>query len=132
MSERTTSHRLPVDLDSPAPVRSLVSYGRVLLPAPVATGDPTADGTEACWLCGIRMGTSQLVADGTTACADIRWYCRDAAACTERWTSASAGPAGLHGDPAQGSQMAAGYHGTSGPDQGLVPDVDASMAHYRH
>lgn len=115
MSERTTPHRLPVSFDGPAPVRSLVSYGRAVLPAPVDTGEPRADGTEACWLCGIRVGTSQLVADGSSACADIRWYCRDAAACTERWTAASA--AGL---------------GTRLDVQGLDPDVDAPIAHYRH
>jgi hypothetical protein len=28
------------------------------------------------------------VPDGGQACADIRWYCKDAKACTERWTTA--------------------------------------------
>jgi hypothetical protein len=120
MSERTTphqvpvSHQLPVNFDGPAPVRSLVGYGRVLLPAPVATGETTADGTEACWLCGIRLGVSQLVADGSSACADVRWYCLDAAACTERWTSASAARNGIHGDLAQGSQPPIDRHRASG------------------
>jgi len=28
------------------------------------------------------------VPDGGQACADIRWYCKDAISCTERWTTA--------------------------------------------
>jgi hypothetical protein len=27
------------------------------------------------------------VPDGGHACADLRWYCKDARACTDRWTS---------------------------------------------
>ena len=41
-----------------------------------------------CWLCGIRLPRYQMVPDGGAACGDIRWYCQDARACTERWTSA--------------------------------------------
>jgi hypothetical protein len=39
-------------------------------------------------LCGIALPPSLLVADGGQACADIRWYCKDAMSCTERWTTA--------------------------------------------
>jgi hypothetical protein len=42
---------------------------------------------EACWLCGIRLPVAQLVPDGGDACTDVRWYCRDARACTQRWTA---------------------------------------------
>jgi hypothetical protein len=35
------------------------------------------------------------VADGGSACADVRWYCLDKRDCTERWTARSGGP----GDP---------------------------------
>ncbi len=38
-------------------------------------------------MCGIRLPTSQMLADGGHACNDLRWYCLDARACTERWTS---------------------------------------------
>lgn len=41
----------------------------------------------SCWLCGIRLHEDQMVPDGAGACHDIRWYCRDSVACTERWTS---------------------------------------------
>jgi hypothetical protein len=38
-------------------------------------------------LCGIALPTGLMVPDGGQACADIRWYCKDAKACTERWTA---------------------------------------------
>jgi hypothetical protein len=38
-------------------------------------------------MCGIRLSADQMVADGGSACLDLRWYCRDTWACTERWTS---------------------------------------------
>jgi hypothetical protein len=40
-----------------------------------------------CSLCGIVLPTGLMVPDGGRACADIRWYCKDAKSCTERWTS---------------------------------------------
>jgi hypothetical protein len=64
---------------------------------------PSAEGFTArratvvpCWLCGIGLQHSQMVPDGGDACSDIRWYCRDTRACTERWTSTrrQAGAAG--------------------------------------
>lgn len=45
---------------------------------------------RSCWMCGIRMPADQMVADGGSACADLRWYCLDTWGCTERWTSRSA------------------------------------------
>ena len=42
----------------------------------------------SCWMCGIRLQQAQMVPDGGDACGDVRWYCKDAQACTERWTSA--------------------------------------------
>ena len=40
-----------------------------------------------CSLCGIALPIGLLVPDGGQACADIRWYCKDAKSCTERWTA---------------------------------------------
>jgi len=42
---------------------------------------------ESCWMCGTHQPTTQMVADGGSACAEVRWYCRDVRACTQRWTS---------------------------------------------
>jgi hypothetical protein len=40
-----------------------------------------------CSLCGIALSIGLMVPDGGQACADIRWYCKDAKSCTERWTA---------------------------------------------
>jgi hypothetical protein len=45
---------------------------------------------ETCWLCGIRQRADLMVADGGSACDNVRWYCGDTRACTERWTRRSA------------------------------------------
>src|SRR6201995_6119505 len=41
-----------------------------------------------CSMCGVTHPLGLLVPDGTPACADIRWYCKDVKSCTERWTAA--------------------------------------------
>ena len=48
-----------------------------------------------CSMCGVRLSAGQMVADGTSACADVRWYCLDMRGCTERWTTRSARPADI-------------------------------------
>jgi hypothetical protein len=42
---------------------------------------------ESCWMCGIRLRADQMVADGGSACPDVRWYCLDTRGCTQRWTT---------------------------------------------
>lgn len=44
-------------------------------------------GVERCWMCGVRLPVSQMMADGGDACGNVRWYCRDVRGCTERWTT---------------------------------------------
>jgi hypothetical protein len=39
-------------------------------------------------LCGIALPLGLLVPDGGQACDDIRWYCKDATSCAQRWTTA--------------------------------------------
>jgi hypothetical protein len=63
----------------------MVGQGRL------AAAHPARSAVESCWMCGIRLSTEWLMPDGGRACADIRWYCRDARACTERWTSRAPG-----------------------------------------
>jgi hypothetical protein len=50
------------------------------------TGARRAD-IVSCWMCGISQDSGQMVPDGGSACDNIRWYCEDARACTERWTT---------------------------------------------
>jgi len=58
------------------------------LPAPAQhDGLPSLEAAH-CSLCGITLPLGLLVPDGGQACADIRWYCKDAESCTERWTTA--------------------------------------------
>jgi hypothetical protein len=40
-----------------------------------------------CSLCGLERPIGLMVPDGGAACADLRWYCKDAQSCTERWTA---------------------------------------------
>ena len=60
------------------------------------TDTPATEGISArraavvsCWMCGIRLHSTQMMPDGGSACADIRWYCTDARACTQRWASSA-------------------------------------------
>jgi hypothetical protein len=63
---------------------------------PAPTNPPTATQRKRsrpleaaqCSLCGIALPLGLLVPDGSPACADIRWYCKDAMSCTKRWTTA--------------------------------------------
>ena len=55
---------------------------------------------QSCWLCGTRLPAREMVSDGGSACADLRWYCADTRRCTERWTSHwSPGAGAAHGRP---------------------------------
>ena len=40
----------------------------------------------------LELLCDHMVADGGSACADVRWYCLDKRGCTERWTARSARP----------------------------------------
>lgn len=66
---------------------------------------------RSCWLCGFRSPANQMVPDGGSACPDLRWYCRDTLACTQRWTSHAA-------------RLAAIRAGTVEPPN--VPDAEAA------
>ena len=64
---------------SPAPAKPLTAMQRNR-PRPLEVAE--------CSMCGIALPLGLLVPDGSQACADIRWYCKDAMSCTERWTTA--------------------------------------------
>jgi len=65
----------------------------------------------SCSLCGVALPLGLLVPDGGQACDDIRWYCKDARSCTERWTAArppaDAHTPTVHGRAAPGVEAAA-------------------------
>jgi hypothetical protein len=60
--------------------------------APASSPAVTALGNRAlqvakCSLCWLERPTGLMVPDGGEACDDLRWYCKDARSCTQRWTS---------------------------------------------
>jgi len=66
-----------------------------------------------CSMCGIALPLGLLVPDGGQSCADIRWYCKDAMSCTERWTTAD--------PPGYAHMPAAPYDVFAGAEE-AVPD----------
>src|SRR5882757_2698050 len=75
---------------------------------------------QSCWLCGTRLPAREMVADGGSACADLRWYCADTRRCTERWTSRwSAGAGAAYGREDNG-HAGNGHAGNGFPGQGLT------------
>lgn len=69
---------------------------------------------ETCWLCGTRLPADHMVADGGSACSDVRWYCVDTRSCTERWTARWAQPSGLR--PGNGANPRARARQLAEPD----------------
>jgi hypothetical protein len=60
---------------------------------PAAHNSAGALQVATCALCGLERPLGLMVPDGGSACADLRWYCKDARSCTERWTSRLGAPA---------------------------------------
>ena len=77
-----------------------------------------------CSMCGIALPLGLLVPDGGQACADIRWYCKDAMSCTERWTTAR--PPGCAYMPAAAEDAFAGA-GEAVPDRAWAEHPDSML-----
>ena len=75
---------------------------------------------QSCWLCGTRLPAREMVADGGSACADLRWYCADTRRCTERWTSSWSTGAGAGHSRAGHGHTGQGASGL--PSRGSLPD----------
>jgi hypothetical protein len=89
MTQEVSPDRSALARGGPTDGRFPLSYRHERLSA-AAAGEHLDSGraaVQACWLCGIRLPTSQLVADGDPARGDVRWYCQDTRSCTERWTA---------------------------------------------
>jgi hypothetical protein len=76
---------------------------------PLREGPPLV---ASCWMCGIRLSADHMMPDGGSACDDVRWYCRDTRACTERWTARSVRPGDVRHD-AEVRQGAGGNPGST-------------------
>jgi hypothetical protein len=77
-----------------------------------------------CSLCGIARPLGLLVPDGGQACADIRWYCKDAKSCTERWTTARP-PARARTQTVPGNAVAGA--GEAAPDVASTEPLDGVL-----
>jgi len=64
----------------------LLSHRPARQPA-AADSSPGGTAVVSCWLCGIHMPADSMMADGGSACGDVRWYCEDTRSCTWRWTA---------------------------------------------
>jgi hypothetical protein len=110
---------IPTASPGTGPEERPVSPGLAVAEPPAATrrDRPRPLEVAQCSMCGIALPLGLLVPDGGQACADIRWYCKDARSCTERWTTA--GPQGRAHTPA--------VPGTAVADAGEA-DSDATAA----
>ena len=87
MTIGASSNQAISDVGDKMPSRMPPGPRRVTSPPGAGRHGADGAGLESCWMCGIRLPASQMIPDGGHACADLRWYCRDARACTERWTA---------------------------------------------
>ena len=96
----------------------------------LAPFEPASAQIRSCWMCGIRMPASQMVADGGSACHDVRWYCSDMWACTRRWTSHPARLTAIRPDVAEPvetpDEHSAGLIGAS-PSHSVSPIISLSL-----
>jgi hypothetical protein len=93
-------------------------------PAPAQRGPLRPLEVAQCTLCGIAHPLGLLIPDGGPACADIRWYCKDAKSCTERWTTARP-PQRPHMPAVPGTATAAA--GEPAPDTALAGRPDGML-----
>jgi len=70
--------QLPAPVQLPAPAQ---------LPTATPRNRPRPLEVAQCSMCGIALPLALMIPDGGQACADIRWYCKDAMSCTQRWTT---------------------------------------------
>jgi hypothetical protein len=99
---------------SPAPAQLPTSPAPAQLPTAMPRNHPRPLEIAQCSMCGIALPLGLLVPDGGQACADVRWYCKDAMSCTERWTTAR--PPGRAVMPADRGNALAGA-GEAVPDR---------------
>jgi hypothetical protein len=105
-AEERLADRAEATVDSPTPrtetterVAGLRGEQVITNRQPPAALEGESSPVRSCWMCGIRLPAHQMVADGGSACLDVRWYCRDTWGCTRRWTSHSARLAAIRPDP---------------------------------
>jgi hypothetical protein len=107
--DQNTTTPDPAPASDPAPARLATATQRNR-PRPLEVAQ--------CSLCGIALPLGLLVPDGGQACADIRWYCKDAMSCAQRWTTAN---------PPVRAHMSAAPDDTSRDAAKAAPDASAKL-----
>lgn len=79
-----------------------------------------------CSLCGLERPVGLMVPDGGEACTDVRWYCKDAKACTQRWTSR------LHEPPAAPAPAEATTEAATEAQAEAATEAQAEVAAGQH
>jgi hypothetical protein len=110
------ARQVPASLRLAQPDENLPGGSRAVRPLDVAE----------CALCGFTHPLGLLVPDGGPACDNVRWYCKDARACTERWTAALAEPA--RSEPAHSEAANAEAANAEAAHTGAQPGVTAGQA----
>jgi len=108
-------------------------------PAPAPAQLPTATPRNRprplevaqCSMCGIALPLALMIPDGGQACADIRWYCKDAMSCTQRWTTANT-PGHAHmptapDDAVAGTREAGPGRAPAKPAHGMVEAAQSAV-----
>jgi hypothetical protein len=116
MSSMAVAGLVTISETEPEPVQLTATPNPAVAESPAATqpGRLRPLAVAPCSLCGIALPLGLLVPDGGQACTDIRWYCKDARSCTERWTAARP-PAGGQTPPVPGSVVPGA--GEAAPDE---------------
>jgi hypothetical protein len=78
--QQLPARQVPAGLRLAQPQESRAGGARPVRPLDVAE----------CALCGFTHPLGLMVPDGGSACADVKWYCKDTRSCTERWVMARA------------------------------------------
>jgi hypothetical protein len=88
MSSMAAAERVTTPETGPEQLPASLRLALAEPPAPAPRDQLRPLEAAPCSMCGITLPLGLLVPDGGQACADIRWYCKDAKSCTERWTTA--------------------------------------------
>lgn len=95
-------------------------------PPSVASDSVRRADVVSCWMCGACMHPSQMLPDGGIFCDDVRWFCVDARACTERWTTSRRTLAQTSARKSDGT-VDAETHAAGQPDRDGAVSSDASV-----
>jgi hypothetical protein len=133
MSSMAVAGLVTISETEPEPGQLTVAPSLAVAESPAAAqpGRLRPLAVASCSLCGVELPLGLLVPDGGQACDDIRWYCKDARSCTERWIAARP-PAGahkpaVHGSAALGIEEAAPEEAPAEQQGGMLEEAKSAV-----